>query len=183
MKDIFWKVSDLYGASAIEARKVILGVEQEIVVEQSVIVGETTTMVQVGPSARTQRLRLSSPPIEVVKPPKRRKKGVAPQGKGLEPSKEQIGEGMEKEASVESSALVTDRRKLGKKNAKEVTAKRQALHVVDLPLRCKENAEMVPTPEGKDIDATAANEVMGRRARRRHSRRGHYRQSSSSCYT
>ncbi|GAB2269135.1 hypothetical protein Dimus_004063 [Dionaea muscipula] len=82
MEEIFGSVADLYGLSAVEARKAILREEQKVEAELSTTAGNATMLVPAGPSVGTRRLRSSSPPIEVVKPVKRRKEGMAPQEKG-----------------------------------------------------------------------------------------------------
>ncbi|GAB2273717.1 hypothetical protein Dimus_008497, partial [Dionaea muscipula] len=84
MEEIFGVVADLYRLSPLEARKAILGADQEVGSESSATVGEGTMEMPAGTSTGTRRLRSSSPPIEVVKPEKRRKKGGALQEKGQE---------------------------------------------------------------------------------------------------
>ncbi|GAB2273513.1 hypothetical protein Dimus_008305 [Dionaea muscipula] len=121
MEEIFGSLADLYGLSALEARKAILGAEQVVGVGSSATVGEVTPETLAGPSAGWRRLRSSSPPIEVVKPEKRRRKGGAPQEKVPEPI-----EG-EREESSESVVLLKDRHRGSKRNVKEVVTKTQAV--------------------------------------------------------
>ncbi|GAB2268674.1 hypothetical protein Dimus_003625, partial [Dionaea muscipula] len=82
-----------------------------------------------GPLAKRGGLRSSSPPIEVVKR-EEGKEGVAPRAKER---RRRWGEDMEREVSMESSALVTNRLKLVKKNAKEVATKTLQQQAVEPP--------------------------------------------------
>ncbi|GAB2288249.1 hypothetical protein Dimus_022589 [Dionaea muscipula] len=109
IEEIFGSVADLYGLSALEAKKAILGAEQEVGPETSSMAGEATRVVPVGPSAGTRRLRSSSPLIEVVKREKRRKKGVAPQEKGVELTKGGREKGAKKEDAHGSPQRVKER--------------------------------------------------------------------------
>ncbi|GAB2301330.1 hypothetical protein Dimus_035361 [Dionaea muscipula] len=75
-------------------------------------------------------------------------------------SKEQIGEGAEREAIVESSALVSDRCRVVKKNVKGTAVKAKALRVGDpLPLE-KDYSETEVELGHEEIDTIAINEVM-----------------------
>ncbi|GAB2281275.1 hypothetical protein Dimus_015878, partial [Dionaea muscipula] len=70
----------------------------------------------------------------------------------------QIGEDVEREASVESLALVTDR--FVKKNVIEATTKAKALQVGDPLPSEKDYSETGPEPGGEEIDTMAVNEVI-----------------------
>ncbi|GAB2288547.1 hypothetical protein Dimus_022877 [Dionaea muscipula] len=159
IEEIFESVADLYGLSALEARKAILGAEQEVGAGLSAIVGEGTTEAPTGTSAGTRRLRSSSPPIEVVKPEKRRKKGGAPQEKGQELIDREREKSAEKEASSESAALLMGRHRGGKRDVKEAATKTQVGHGEEKEHNERERANR-GDGRGEDIDPSIMKEVM-----------------------
>ncbi|GAB2281566.1 hypothetical protein Dimus_016148, partial [Dionaea muscipula] len=132
--EIFGAVADLYGLSALEARKVILGPDQEVGAESSTTVGEGTMEMPAGTSTGTRRRRSSSPSIEVLKPKKRRKKGRALQEKGQEPI----------EGEREKGAVI----------------KTQAGHGEENELSGREQAEAGGKPGAEEVDPSIMKDVM-----------------------